>query len=166
MDTHTFNESKKRFEPRDKKCSFCRAGSNKSKMEDNCFYSIYNVQDRTNLIVFRNVKFNEVKIGIPRCGSCRKVHGLAKTATYITLFIGIPLVFIIPIYFSVLFDLGTIGMILLLASTFGLVYLSMVGIQKAILNANDIKSEKDGALSAPLVQNFLRSGWSIERPRA
>ncbi len=166
MDTHIFNQLKTRFEPKDIKCSFCRTGSNKSKMEDNCFYSVYNVQDRTNLIVFRNVKFNEIKIGIPRCASCRKVHFTAKMASYLTLFIGIPLVFIIPIYFSVKFDLGTIGMILLLAMTFGLVYLAMVGIEKAIFSAYDIKSEKDGALLDPLIQSFLIGGWSIERPRA
>lgn len=166
MDTHTFNESQKRFEPLYKKCSFCKTGSNKSKMEDNCFYSVYNVQDRTNLVVFRNVKFKEIKIGIPRCENCRKVHSKAKIANYLTLFIGIPLVFIIPIYFSALYDLGTIGLVLLLGSTFGLVYLAMIGIEKAIFNSYDVKSEKDGAVLEPLVQNFLRSGWSTDRPRA
>ncbi|MFK7772519.1 MAG: hypothetical protein AB8F94_10275 [Saprospiraceae bacterium] len=166
MNTHTFNESKKRFEPIFKKCSFCKTGSNKSKMEDNCFFSVYNVQDRTNLVVFRNVKYSEIKIGIPRCKSCRKVHTLAKVATYLTLFIGIPLVFIIPIYFSAKHDLGTIGLIFLLVMTFGLVYLARVGIQKAIFNAYDIKNEKDGAVTESLVQDFLRSGWSTDRPRA
>ncbi|MFK8008237.1 MAG: hypothetical protein AB8H03_17905 [Saprospiraceae bacterium] len=166
MDSHIFNKLEKRFEPNEKKCSFCKPRSNNSKMEDNCFYSVYNVQDRTNLVVFRNVKFSEVKIGIPRCEGCRKVHSKAKIASYFTLFIGIPLVFIIPIYFSVQFDLGTVGMIFLLAMTFGLVYLAMVGIEKAIFNSYDIISEKDGALLDPLIQNFLRSGWSIERPRA
>lgn len=166
MENHIFNESRKRFEPQDKKCSFCRTGSNNSKMEDNCFYSVYNVQDRTNLVVFRNVKFSEVKIGIPRCEKCRKVHSTAKITSYITLFIGVPLIFIIPIFFSVKFDLGTVGMVVLLAATFGLVYLAMVGIEKAIFNSYEVKSEKDGALLNPLVQNFIRSGWSIERPRA
>ena len=166
MDSHIFNQSEKRFEPKDKKCSFCKPRSNNSKMEDNCFYSVYNVQDRTNLVVFRNVKFSEVKIGIPRCESCRKVHSKAKTANYLALFIGIPLVFIIPIYFSVKFDLGTVGMILLLVMTFGLVYLAMIGIEKAIFSSYDVKSEKDGALLDPLIQSFLINGWSIERPRA
>lgn len=166
MESHIFNQSAKRFEPKEKKCSFCKPRSNNSKMQDNCFYSVYNVQDRTNLVVFRNVKFSEVKIGIPRCESCRKVHSNAKIASYLTLFIGIPLVFIIPIYFSVKFDLGTVGMVILLAATFGLVYFAMVGIERAIHNSSDVKSEKDGALLDPLVQSFLRSGWSIERPRA
>jgi len=166
MESHIFNPTQKRFEPKNKNCLFCKTGSNNSNMEDNCFYSVYNVKDRTNLVVFRNVKFNEIKIGIPRCESCRKIHSTARIATHIVLFVGIPLVFVIPVYLSVVYDLGTIGIIFLLAATFGLVYFSMVGIEKAIFSSKNIISEKDGALKEPLVKDFLRSGWSIDRPRA
>jgi len=166
MDSHIFNKTSKRFEPKETKCSFCRTGAINSNMEDNCFYPVYAIQDRTNLLVYRNVKFSEVKIGIPRCKHCRKIHSNVKTASYLSLFIGIPLVFIVPIYFSMQFDLGTIGMIIFMALTFGAVYLAMVGIEQAILNANDIKSEKEGALLDPLIKNFLRNGWSINRPSA
>ena len=166
MQTHTFNESRRRFKPHNKKCSFCRSGARNTNMEDNCFYSVYNIQDRTNLVVYRNVKFKEVKISIPRCASCRRVHSAAKTSTYISVFIGVLLIFIIPIYFSVKFSLGTFGLIIMMAATFGLVYLGMVAIEKGILNANEVTSEKDGALKEPLVRDFLRNGWSITRPTA
>ncbi len=166
METHTFNERKKRFEPKIRKCTFCKTGLNNNLMEDNCFYDLYNVKDRTNLVVFRNVKFNKVKIGIPRCSNCRKLHSRSKTATYIVLFLGIPLIFIIPVYFSVVFDLGTFIMIILLVATFGMVYGAMVATEKIILNSNDVKTEKDGAITDPLVRTFMASGWSIEPPRA
>ncbi len=166
MENHTFNESRKRFEPKNTKCTFCKTGSNNSKMEDNCFYSIYNVQDRTNLVVFRNVKFNEVKIGIPRCEGCKKAHSVAKTSGCLSTIVGVPLVFIIPIYCSVAFDLGTVGLIVMLVLTFGLVCLAVIGLEKLIFKTYDIKSEKEGALTDTLVQSFLVSGWSIDRPRA
>ncbi len=166
MQSHTFNESRKRFEPHNKKCSFCRTGGRNTNMEDNCFYSVYNIQDRTNLLVYRNVKFNEIKIGVPRCTSCRSVHSNAKMASHISVFVGVLLIFIIPIYFTVKFSLGTIGLILLMASTFGLVYLGMKALEKGILDANEVKSEKEGALREPLVREFLRNGWSDTRPTA
>ena len=53
-----------------------------------------------------------------------------------------------------------------MALTFGSVYLAMVGIEKGILNANDVKSEKEGALRDPLIRSFLAGGWSINRPSA
>lgn len=166
METHTFNQFEKRFEPKIKKCSYCKTGGQNSKMEDNCFYSLYNIKDRTNLVVFRNVKFNEVKIGIPRCEGCRKVHSNIKTAVYIILFLGIPFGLFLVVYVSFKFSLGIIGMIILMALIFGTVYLSMVGIEKIILNNSNIKSEKDGALMEPLVKSFVRSGWSTDRPQA
>ena len=166
METHKFNEYLRRFEPLHTKCLFCRAGKDSSHMEDNCFYSVYNVQDRTNVIVYRNVKFKEVKIGVPRCEKCKSVHSKAKVTTNITIFVGVLLVFIIPIYFSVEFDLGTVGMIFMLALTAGLVFLIVFAIEKAILNGYDVKSEKDGARTVPLVRDFLRNGWTDDRPSA
>jgi len=70
------------------------------------------------------------------------------------------------VYFGVKFQLGIIGMGLYMAIAFGVVYFSSVGIEKAIFNNNNIKSPKEGAQMDPLVKDFLRSGWSLDQPRA
>ncbi len=166
METHVYNESFRRFEPKKKVCLFCKTKALNSSMEDNCFSSVYNIQNRTNIVVYRNVKFNEVKIGIPRCSKCCSVHSMAKISSYVTVFVGVLLVFIIPIYLAVQFDLGTIGMIFLVILMFGLVYLAVLAVEKAILSTYDVISEKDGAMKEPLVREFLRNGWSLDRPTA
>ena len=166
VDTHTFNQSKKLFEPRHSKCNFCNAGAHSTSKLDNCFFSVYNIQNRTNLIVYRNVKFKEIKIGVPRCKRCRKVHSNTKMAVNSFMVIGILLVFIIPIYFSAVFNLGVIGMIILMAITFGTVYLGMRAVESKMLEAYKVRSEKEGAFKEPLVREFLANGWSANKPSA
>ena len=166
MENHIFNERRKRFEPKDRKCAFCKTGTNNGQMEDNCFFSVYNEKGRTNLVVFRNVKFNEVKIGVPRCEACSKTHSLVKGTSCLAIIVAVLSVFVVPIYLSVTFDLGTVPMIILMAITFGLAVLAVMGLEKFILNLKDVKSEKDGALTNDLVRAFVRNGWSVDRPNA
>ena len=166
MDTHSYNEHQRSFVPLTKKCAFCPRNNDKTNLEDTCYTSVYNVQNRTNVIVYRNVRFSEIKIGMPRCEKCRSVHSKGKLAVNLCLFIGIPLVFIIPIWGAMSFDFGTIGMIVMMAMTFGLVYLAMISVDKAIFDSYDVKSEKDAAMKEPLIREFLRNGWSLERPTA
>ncbi|MBK9255688.1 MAG: hypothetical protein IPM42_09400 [Saprospiraceae bacterium] len=166
LNTHILNETKRRFEPINTKCSFCNTGSHNKMMEDNCFSSVYNVRDRTNLLVYRNVKFNEVKIGVPRCKSCRSVHSTVNTLTNIVIIIGVLLVFVVPITISVSLKTSTAVMFVMMALMVGIVYLTVTALDKAILSSNKTLSEKEGALKEPLVLEFLRRGWSLKRPTA
>ncbi|MBK9980866.1 MAG: hypothetical protein IPP15_00335 [Saprospiraceae bacterium] len=166
METHTLNEARKRLEPLSTQCAFCSTGTHSSNMEDNRFSPVYRIQDRTNLLVYRNVKFNEIQIGIPRCERCRKVHSNVKLASDIAIFFGVLLVFIIPVAFAIIFNTSTFGMIVMLIVTVGLVYLGVRALEKGILSACKVISEKDGALEEPLVREFLKNGWSLDRPRA
>jgi len=72
-DQFNFNEDLKRFEPTATKCGFCFKADSQS-MEDNHFAEIYKVSDRTNIIVYNSVSYNQILVGIPRCINCKYIH--------------------------------------------------------------------------------------------
>jgi hypothetical protein len=166
METHILSESKKVFDPLATNCAFCKTGTHSKSKQDNYLAPVYRTQNRTNLVVYRNVKFNEIKIGIPRCKSCKSAHSVVKTASHLSVFIGVILFFVITMSLSMMFDAGIFGMIISMAVAFGLIYLMVTGIEKAILSYYNVITEKEGALKEPLVREFLRNGWSIDRPKA
>lgn len=88
-----------------------------------------------------------------RCARCRKLHSRVKIICNTSIFIGVLLVFIIPL-------------IVLLAATFGLDVLCVTQLEKGLFRAYDMLSEKEAATKDPLIMDFIRHGWSIERPRA
>ena len=65
METHILNAGQQRFEPVSKDCLFCKNKTRNKNMEDNLFTPVYRTKDRSNYVVYRNVKFNEIKIGVP-----------------------------------------------------------------------------------------------------
>ena len=167
MSTHIFNEDKKRFEPINMNCSFCNSGAHSSSKGDHCYISMYSVKDRTNLIVYRNVKFNEIKIGLPRCKKCYSVHSTVKTADTFGLVLGIISVFVVPITICVVFSIiSTILMCLLMGMMVPLVYFLNKSIQNYILASNNTLSQKEGAQKEPLIIGFLQHGWSLDKPLA
>ena len=167
MSTHTFNEAQKRFEPINTKCSFCNSGAHSTSKGDHCYISMYSIKDRTNLVVYRNVKFNEVKIGLPRCKHCSNVHSTVKIFDTLGLIIGVLSVFVVPIAICVVFDIRSkIVMFMLLAMMFGVVYFVNKGIENYILSSNKTLSQKDASLKEPIVIELLRMGWSLDRPSA
>ena len=70
MDTHIFNETTKRLEPVGEVCVFC----GKRHAEYITYESLYKEKSRTNLVVYRNVKFSKIDIGASTCSNCLKVH--------------------------------------------------------------------------------------------
>lgn len=167
MNSHTLNEIEKRFEPIDTACRFCNKGAHSARMADNQFTSVYAVKDRTNIIIYSNVKFSQVKIGISRCENCSSTHSKVKIFTNLILIFGVISIFVVPIVIAVMLDIvSTIFILFLMAIMFGIVYFSMVGVEKYILGKYETLSEKEGALREPLVKEFLRNGWSLDRPTA
>ena len=166
MESHILNHERQRFEPKDTVCLFCTNKSSTRNMEDNLFTPVYCVQDRTNLLVYSNVKFNKIEVGVPRCGNCRSTHVKVNIVSNIFVFIAVFTTLILPVYLAVKFSLSTVGMVIALASTFGLTVLITMGVEKGLLSLYDVKSKKDGSLRDPLIKEFLRGGWSLKRPRA
>src|SRR5690349_15315300 len=92
---YIFNQERKRMEPTITKCQYCETGHSTS-MEDNYFIPMFKENDRTNVIVYRSVKYNKLPVGIPRCKSCKSIHiQTAGRAAQIAWGIGIAVVILI-----------------------------------------------------------------------
>lgn len=79
---HVINKARRRIEPTTKVCTYC----NETKVDNvnDCYYvPIFRENDRTNLVVYRNVKFSKILIGIPRCADCKNIHEKAKNKALI-----------------------------------------------------------------------------------
>ncbi|MEZ5049498.1 MAG: hypothetical protein R2766_07595 [Saprospiraceae bacterium] len=166
METHTLNERERRLEPLGKACQFCDLNRESESMSQNSFISVYKENKRLNLLVYRNVKFNEIKIGIPRCNYCSRTHGFAKIIGWISTIVAVLGTFFIPFYLAVKLDLHTIMMFVFMVLSFGAGVGLVYGLQYLILNLRKVKSEKEVAKKEPLIREFLRNGWSLDRPRA
>jgi hypothetical protein len=70
---YTLNEKRQRLEPISTLCQYCFKDLS-TEMADNYFGTVYNENDRTNIVVYRSVNFQKLGIGIPRCKSCKKIH--------------------------------------------------------------------------------------------
>ncbi len=65
MNMYSFNQETKRLEPSETLCQYCET-EHSTDMEDNYFIPMFQEVDRTNVIVYRNVKFKKIPVGIPR----------------------------------------------------------------------------------------------------
>lgn len=161
--THVVNQQLKRIEPVSKKCSFCFNGTSQS-MNDNYFVPVFKENDRTNIIVYRSVKYQKIDIGIPRCVDCKTIHQSAKTkALLISLVAAFAIVAFMVYNFLNFHAVISVGLLFLAGFTGfgGYVYLQSVFACKA-----GISSLKDGAEGEALVQDFLMQGWSLKQPSA
>ena len=154
-ETHDFNDLKNRFEPKDKKCKFCKLGSSNGRMSDNYFKGVYELHDRTNLIVFRNVRYDEVWIGIPRCRKCKLKHQFISLFSIFFLIAAIPLSLFLTIYFGYKFEFPVYGIVV----TFFILILNLLwifhNIDKMMHHLFSIKNTDEVALKYPLVEYFL-----------
>jgi hypothetical protein len=161
---YVINETQKRIEPVEKKCSYCR--KKEMTLMDSCFFqTLYLEQNRSNYVVFRNVNFNKVSIGVPRCENCKSIHeeAEAKAKKYILIAAGIILV--MPLLFSFSLDAFKGGIIPALIVLIAGFLMKNYIIEKIVINT-DILSEKDGAAYSVIVQNFLEEGWQYKKPEA
>jgi hypothetical protein len=166
METHILNAGQQRFEPVSKDCLFCKNKTRNKNMEDNLFTPVYRTKDRSNYVVYRNVKFNEIKIGVPRCESCKNIDSNVSIITNLLIFVSVFTTLILPIYLAVEFKLPTLGLVIALATTFGIMVLITMGLERGMLAMNNVYSKKDGSMRDPLIKEFLRGGWSLKRPTA
>jgi len=70
METHVFNDTTKCLEPIGKLCVFC----GKRHAEHISYKPLYKEKSRTNLLVYRDVKFSKIMIGASICSECLAIH--------------------------------------------------------------------------------------------
>ena len=154
---YTFNKDKKRLEPSDTKCQYCDT-EDSTDMEDNYFVPLFKETDRTNIIVYRSVKYSKIPVGVPRCKTCKRIHDKAST-TAAWLGWGLALVFVI-LGFQLL---GPNGMFTMIAGPF-IGYGLKVLIEKKMVRNKEIYTKLEGAKETEAVQDLVLSGWSFTNP--
>src|SRR6187402_175160 len=76
INNYTFNDVRKRFENSDPICAYCSVNKVRTPDEHH-FVSVFKEVDRTDIVVYKSVKYQEVAIGIPRCTNCYVIHDAA-----------------------------------------------------------------------------------------
>lgn len=157
MEKYTINEKLKRIEPTETLCQFC--GIHHSENADQNYYApLFNIENRTNIIVYRSVKFKEIKVGIPRCNNCCQIHKrcnlyagiIGGLTSLILIILGCKYAGILALVTSILSILP--GVLLYM-------FIGNVLIRKhGILTYNEAKDEN------PLIQEFVYDGWSTKPP--
>lgn len=156
---HTFNESRKRFEPLEKKCQFCQMNES-SNMEENYFVPLFKEQDRTNIVVYRSVKYSKLPIGIPRCADCMAIHNATSTkAGFIAFGICVG-IFILSIAIW-----GLMGIFSFLPCIF-VGFFGKEFIERKLVEEKGILTKLDGAKENETVQDLVIHGWSFTQPSA
>ena len=129
-------------------------------MEDNYFVPLYKENDRTNIIVYRSVKYSKVPIGIPRCKNCLEIHKESATkSTIISWCIAVAIVIISFIVW------GPFGFF----SIFAGIFIGFYGaelLENKLVRDKGIDTKLDGAKQNGTVQDFVINGWSFKMPTA
>jgi hypothetical protein len=158
MDNYNFNEELKRYEPVEKKCTFCETKI-WTNIRSNYFVPIYKIKDRTNLIVYNSVKFSKVSIGIPRCSDCLKIHKNAEIKAFL---LAVPIGLITCGLAYLIF--GIVGFIFGAGVGLVVIIISQIILAKKIVHKSGILQEREGAERNQIVQAFLRGGWTLNKP--
>lgn len=159
LSRYNYNESLKRFEPKERRCGYCF--QNESENVNNYdFIKLYKVKDRTNFVIYRSLKYEEMIIGISRCNDCVEFHEEAsrkspilKYAIYLLI-----LTFILPVFGLKVFVIGiTLSVILFFL------------LHKYVIKTNNSKGRltlKQGIASNETIQDLVISGWTFDKPSA
>ena len=161
--THTLNERLKRLEPTTKICGYCTDGK-MEKINDSYFVSVFKENDRTNVIVYRSVKYNKIDVGVPRCTNCKSIHGIARNKAAI-----IGLILFISIFGFAAYNFVEFNVILSVVLIFASVLLGIFGfayLENKFSHNQGIYALKEGANNNPMVQSLIKSGWTLTMPSA
>jgi hypothetical protein len=160
---YTFDETYKRFEPHDHKCTYCGEAEMQN-MNDCYFVPLFVEDDRTNIIVYRSVKYSKILIGIPRCRSCKDIHYDSKNKA-----VSISLVSAIMLLGLLLYNFVNLNafvfIIGIFAVIFGGIYGSVKLADRYVANKG-IYTLQDGAEQNEVVRDLVVAGWSFNMPSA
>jgi hypothetical protein len=156
---YLLNKDKKRLEPTETKCAFCEA-DNSSNMEENYFIPLFRENDRTNIIVYRSVKYSKIPVGIPRCKSCMEIHEQAASK-------GALIAWAVAVGVVVLSFMmwGIYGIFTIFIGIF-VGFLGTNYMQNKIVREKGIFTKRDGAERNEVVQGLIIEGWSFNQPTA
>jgi hypothetical protein len=173
METHVFNENKKCLDPIDNRCMCCGKGFSGGE-EDTCYVPLFKEKERTNLLVYRNVKFSQIDVGVPVCAHCRltqkrtKRHALLYSLAIILV---IALVSVILGVFVIRnwLNLDTLGFIF---AVLGIIAGTVIGIFKyegyieKILGMKGILTTRQAVMQYGIVEALISDGWTFNQPMA
>lgn len=170
MNTHIFNEQNKRLDPVDTLCVFCGKRHSEN-LNDNCYKELYKEKSRTNLLVYRNVKFSKIEIGASRCHECKKIHKKVKIRS-MSVLLGftiacvaamVYIIFLLFEYISVfafLVGLLLLGVFMVMSKKF------YNRIEERFIRKYKILTPEQGFLQYPIVRELLNDGFTFEQPMA
>ncbi len=168
MDTHVFNENKKRLEPIDKTCVFCGKGISESQ-DDNLFIPLFKESDRLNVIVYRKVSYKRLDMGLSRCPHCKEIHIKQTKMTWIyTIIVGI-LTAVVSFWLTKgFFDDFTIIMAILIGVIFACIafFASRILLEKRHARKEGILTKEDASIQYDIVRALLADGWTFDQPTA
>ena len=159
LDTHIFNKEKGILEPVDNKCMFCGKGYSRGK-EDDTFVVLYKEQSRSDSGTYREVKFNELRVGVSRCESCKNKH---KRAAKTSIIWGLSIAAAIIILFVIAGKLIIIGIIAAIV----LGFFAQSRIEDSLIKKYRSISDQDAAMGYDIVKELVKTeGWTFDRPQA
>jgi hypothetical protein len=163
IDKYTFNEYDKRFEPKETTCAYCEESQLKN-AKDSHFVALYVTNDRTNLIVYRSVKYSRLLIGIPRCASCKVIHEKSVSKSQLITWILVPLAMGLLFYNFLNFN-----MFLFILVFFCIIVGGFYGSHKLtqfLVAKKNIYNLQDGVENDRFIQGLILDGWSLNQPSA
>jgi len=163
INNYSFNEHYKRFEPHETKCTYCEQDHMKS-MNECYFVPLFVTNDRTNIVVYRSVKYSKILIGIPRCASCKTIHEKSTSKSqWITAGCVIVALILLISNFMSISPIVSVGAIF--AIIFGAIYGSKKMTESFVVG-QDIYTLEDGAERNDVVRDLILAGWSFTQPSA
>lgn len=156
---YTLNKDKKRLEPSDTKCQYCEV-EHSSDMEDNHFIPLFKENDRTNIIVYRSVKYSKIPVGIPRCRTCLEIHKDASSKAGLQAW-GIAAAIVVLSF--IIWGIGGIFSIIVA------IFVGFIGqgyLESKIVQGKGIFTKKGGAERNSAVQELVLDGWTFTQPTA
>lgn len=156
---YNINTAKKRLEPTETLCQFCTT-EHSTNMEDNLFVPLFKENDRTNLIVYRSVKYSKIPVGVPRCPGCKSIH--EKAVIKAALISWASAVLVLVLSFLIWGPYGFFAMLPAIFIGVGGTYF----LQNSIVRGKGIYTKMDGAKQNEAVQDLILSGWSFTLPSA
>lgn len=166
---YSFNQDLKRLEPIDKKCGFCDKGKMQN-VNDCHFASVFQEKNRTNILVYKSVKYSALQIGVPRCPTCLEIHGMSnKKASKITGFLNIGIVMAILLFAYEMLDFDIVNISLgILASLITILIIRVSGtlfLENILIRKQGVRTLNEGTNSNETIQDFVINGWLLSPPR-
>ena len=159
IDKFQLNEEQKRLESNSKICTYCK----KTTIDDSndaVYIPVYSVNNRTNLVIYKSVKYQSINVGVPRCKSCIEIHTYdgQKSSFFASFFAAI----------TVLISTGIFGFEGFLYGLIvgGCVYLIIYyEFKHKRTKKHNILTFEEGVEQDKDLHELLSSGWSLTEPR-